>query len=523
MNWLEKNTKPITVGMIVLEGSLIMVIELLVGKYIEAYFGTMLTAWTTTLGLTLLGVSIGYYLGGRYSVYAKAVSFLSIPFLGASIALLFAILLLPYSVKLLAATENLHLSLIITGTIGLVFPLVFLGAIPPIIIQLITKNEAQSGESTGIVYSISAITGVFSTLITGFYIIENFGIFYPLVFTSVLLFIIGSFLFLLRAKRSTIISLSIAYFIGLAFIVNNRLELQPINANSTIVHQEEGMLGQVKITDFPLDQNNTAFHRVLNINNIPQSIVIGGDQAATSAYKYVHLVSSILTSHPKGSNILLCGLAAGSLVSELNRLGMNVEVVDIDPRMKTIAEDYFNIDSSTYKFTEDDARHFIMATDKKYDVIIIDISASESQPTYLYTIESFKKIHETLNENGTLIVNFQSTFSESPMNAGNLIFQTIHHADFSVKGIVINKEIKDDIIYIGKKGSPFSFEDIDYNRMNICCIQNQFVQDYIMKKVFVRPKIISPPVYLCDDKPLLESLKNQTLVKNRTKSAKTYK
>ena len=76
-----------------------------------------------------------------------------------------------------------------------------------------------------------------------------------------------------------------------------------------------------------------------------------------------------------------------------------------DPlRAKYIAENFFGVQPSSYSFLEADGRRYLNATDKKFDLIILDVSNAEQQPYHLFTKESFQKISDRLNEKGILII-----------------------------------------------------------------------------------------------------------------------
>lgn len=514
-----KNLRRLGLLLTIVEGCCVMAIELLLGKNMESLFGTMFSAWTATLGVTLLGLSLGYFYGGKWSTQLKDKEDIANSFLLAASGLLVGYWFIPFGPLLVQRLDTLYIPLIITASAALIPSLFFLGTIPPLVIRLITTDEADAGSSTGFIYSVSAISGVFATLFTGFFIIPYFGIHYPVISIAVILLLVG---FYLSAWKNSISRLVL--FLGtLALSIFFRTDLNLAKNYEYKLYEEEGLMGQLRVVDQEIDSSAFKFLRLLLVNNITQSIIAGGDQSTTSIYKYVHIISSIMAGRPSESEVLLCGLAGGSLVSELTHLGNKIDVVDIDRRMHEVATEFFYLDESSYNFYEDDARHYIMRTSKKYDVVIIDISASESQPTYLYTLENFTRIKEVLKEDGLLIVNFQSPFEETSTNPGNLIYQTLHHAGYTSKAIAFQKDIMDDIIYIASPtDKAFDLKDIDYNRMNSCCLNNTYVQNYLLVDSFLQPSIIKPSIFLTDDKPVLEILKNDMLVNSRKNLIKEF-
>ena len=119
------------------------------------------------------------------------------------------------------------------------------------------------------------------------------------------------------------------------------------------------------------------------------------------------MVSTICSSKPAGSDVLLLGFGGGSVANELTRLDLKVDAVEIDKRMYQIAKDYFKFNPKNTNFIVDDARHYLKTAKKKYDVIIFDMIKGEVQPPYALTRESFSEGLKLLKPGGQLLVNFQ--------------------------------------------------------------------------------------------------------------------
>lgn len=152
-----------------------MTIEILSAKIIAPYFGNSIYVWAAVLATTLLGLALGYYIGGNLSSKnnpKKALFIFSI-----SSALL--CLTLPFSSPfILSNTLSLGLQLgTIIAALLLMFPIIFcFGTVSPLIIKLTAKNYENSGKSASITYTISTIGGVLFAIITGLYFITKFGI-----------------------------------------------------------------------------------------------------------------------------------------------------------------------------------------------------------------------------------------------------------------------------------------------------------------------------------------------------------
>lgn len=93
----------------------------------------------------------------------------------------------------------------------------------------------------------------------------------------------------------------------------------------------------------------------------------------------------------------------------------NIDVVDIDPDLKEIAEKYFFEEKLNNKIKSfvSPARFFInnkIKEGKKYDFILVDVYSSWSIPLQLWTYEFYKDINSILKEDGE--VNFNLILSK---------------------------------------------------------------------------------------------------------------
>lgn len=108
-------------------------------------------------------------------------------------------------------------------------------------------------------------------------------------------------------------------------------------------------------------------------------------------------------------NILVLGVAAGSviktLVDEINFKG-KITGVEIDEAIIEIAKEYFKL--NTYQNLEiviDDAFEFVLKTNDKYDLIIIDIFQDTTMPNFLFEDFFIDRINFLLNINGFILFN----------------------------------------------------------------------------------------------------------------------
>jgi spermidine synthase len=494
-----------------IEGAFVVSIELLGGKMLSPIFGSSLYIWTSVIGVTLFSLTVGYFLGG---VLSKKNSYRQLYFLF-SLAGIFA-LLMPL-IRKIFFIQFLDMSLftgcIVMSLTLLMIPLVCLGATSPVLIQLYLSDIRSAGKIAGRIYAISSLGGILNTFLLGFIIIPFFGIQIPLL-VSCLVIMLATLIIPGRKLRTTVLFFAGFFLISTQMILN--LFEKKDSAAFKDIYESEGIMGQLKVVDFVSESG--ALNRALLNNNSAQSIITKTNVTAISQYNYVHFISSISTLKPEGSSVLLLGMAGGSLVYEMQNQKLNVDVVDIDERMFYIAEHYFYFQKNSTNLFVDDARHFIRTAKKKYDIVVIDISSSEVQPSYLYTVECFREIKKALAPDGLFLINFQGVLQgKSNLAVATWsVYNTIKAAGFTPYYYAFSTNRTDDIQFVSSP-NVINIAAMDSSRINLCCTQNKYVLD-VLKNDSLKSSMSQcevKPLLLTDDKPQLERLKFETVVNSR--------
>ena len=165
------------------EGGAVMAVELVGAKLVGPFYGNSLYVWAAVLGLTLGGLTAGYFLGGLISrkypckrtlyavVLASAVLVALMPSIGAAV---------------MEATLNLELRVGITlSCLAFLFPpLLCFGMVSPLIIRLVTTHDGAIGRAAGTVYAVSTVGGILATYVIAFHAIPEFGMYESLLATA---------------------------------------------------------------------------------------------------------------------------------------------------------------------------------------------------------------------------------------------------------------------------------------------------------------------------------------------------
>ncbi|MBI2257831.1 MAG: spermidine synthase [Flavobacteriia bacterium] len=493
-----------------IEGAIVIAVEILGSKMIQPFIGNSLFIWTVVIGTTIIFLTIGYYLGGIYSKKENLIPKLAIVL---SLATFFIILMPILTFKLFDVflNDSILLNGILMTSLLIGPALICLGITSPIIIQLLTKEVESSGEIAGKVYAISSFGGILMTLILGFFLLEFWGIVKSIMLFSILLSIISLFIF--RNSLQYIIFVSAIFLELVVYSLHHNLVWE--KRNFKLQYMSEGLMGQLKIYDeyFPLEQLE---YRFLLINGIHQTIIVNNN-VNVSTWNYVHRISRIC-SKKRGGNALLLGLGGGSIASELNKLKIKSDLVDIDKRMFEISKDYFYFNDSISKFYYDDARHFVNINQKKYDLVILDVANGENQPSNLFTIEGFGKIKKLLKRDGLIILNFQEFQKGYKISAHHSICNTLLELGFTIQYHKSEDKLAD-IITVASMMKQ-DLKNISISQLSSSYPYLGIVQELIQEPFVEVNKPFMDGVVLIDDKPMLDILNAKTILEWRLKAIK---
>lgn len=408
------------------EGAAVMAVELGGAKLIAPFYGTSLYVWSSVLAVTLGGLTLGYYFGGRATTRFQSERLLLIELLVAASWML----LMPFvALYFMPETQDLGVRLgsLLSSVFILMPALICMGMVSPTIIQLSNKNIDDAGKTAGTVYAISTVGGIFMTLLLGFYALPELGIRLSLWLSALPLL---AFVFVLlphaRVKNGFVFLFLGA--LGLFTLTTIRNYEKP-SADFSFLYKSEGILGQIAVLENPIDEKTT--YRHLFINHIAQTYVNIND-LSVSKWKYPHRFSAIASIKPPNSKVLMIGLGGGSIAQEFIKLGFDVEAVELDKRIPIVAKKYFDLQLDESKIHVDDGRHFIKQTKKKYDIIFIDVINGESQPHHMFTKEAIGNLKQIMTKDAILMINLQGYLVGKKGQGTRSVYKTLVNAGLDV-------------------------------------------------------------------------------------------
>lgn len=372
-------------------GFVIMALEFICFRLLASTFGGFIFY---ILGLILstlmIALVIGYFLGGYLGDKKPDDTILFILILIANIYLIIMYFLHNSLLQFLKKSGYIFgpifASLLIFG-----IPMLLLSTASPFIIKLVSKRN-KLGMSAGKVFGISTFGSIMGTLVTSFIFIPIFGPVVSLyICTSIL-----TILTIIGLVRHSSLSILIILLLVYPYFYSPQAE-------KNLIYHTQSPYNDIKI----YQRGN---YYILTLNKYSQSLIKDNWQTDSSTIMpdvFGMLNIGGMIFNPEKTLIL--GMGGGSSVIDyLKYFDTDIDVVEIDSKLIDIAFEYFSIPKNHpgLNFYAQDARPYLALTNKKYDLIELDVyDRGTFIPFYVATVEFFQLSYNTLNPEGILLVN----------------------------------------------------------------------------------------------------------------------
>ena len=157
-----------------IEGGSLMSFEILSSKLYTPYLGSSIYVWTAILTVTLIGLAIGYRLGGKYAENGARKKVLQALAAAAILVGLSSFLSKPVLEAMLSMDVK---TASLFGGMAIIFlPVLAMGMVSPLIVGLLTSNGTRLSMASGLVYGIGTLGGILLLLLTTFFLIPTIGV-----------------------------------------------------------------------------------------------------------------------------------------------------------------------------------------------------------------------------------------------------------------------------------------------------------------------------------------------------------
>lgn len=383
--------------------------ELTASRLFAPFFGTSTIIWSVLIGLILVYLSVGYWIGGRWAdrspQMATLVPIVSIAALLVGLIPLIAAPVLRLSVEGFAQFDAGLLGGSFFGVLLLfTVPMILLGTISPFAIRLAVEDVTHAGRAAGQLYALSTLGSFVGSLLPSLWLLPAFGTRWTFWLLALALLAATAVAALLTARRALLWPL-VAF--GAVLAVALWGQGQPIKPGAGLIYEGESLYHYIRVVE---ENGVTALE--LNEGQGTHSIYQPGQALTGSVWDY-YLLAPLITPPPVDPlaaelRWAIIGVAAGSTPRAIQGVYGDDPVVgvEIDGEIIAVARRYFALDAlRNLDVVVDDGRTWLDRSEASFDVIGIDAYRQPYIPFHLTTVEFFTAARDHLTPNGVVAIN----------------------------------------------------------------------------------------------------------------------
>jgi len=384
--------------------------ELAAARLIGNVFGTSNIVWASIIGLILLYLTLGYFLGGRWADANPTPAALYRALAWGA----FTLGLVPYIAgpvlrSAASAFEGLQVGILGASFIAVLIlfsvPVTLLGTISPFAIRLSVDDTARAGQVSGQIYAISTLGSFIGTFLPTLVTIPAIGTKNTfLVFSLLLLFValagLGKFASRLDMFRymwmPVIIALAAALSAGGSLKSSAGQIYETESAYNYIQVQEQAGFTLLRLNE------GQGVHSIYH----PDTLQYNGpwDQFLVSPFFYENRKPSDV------QRVAIVGLAAGTTTRQMTAVYGEIPIdgFEIDPKIVEVGQKYFGMTMPNLNIHIGDGRLGLEQSPYKYDIIAVDAYRPPYIPPHMTTQEFFQIVASHLADDGVLTINTAS-------------------------------------------------------------------------------------------------------------------
>ena len=388
--------------------------EIAAVRLLAPYFGASTVVWANTIGIVLVALSVGYWLGGRLADRHPNMRSLCLTALVAALLLaavpFVADPLLDVAVDALdEISAGAFLGSLVAVLVLVAIPVLLLGTVSPWAIRLAVHSVEEAGTVAGRLYALSTAGSLVGTLLSALVLIPLVGTrrtFLIFAFAIAVVSVLG----LRPLRRWALAPAAIAALIALPV---GTLKAGTENGGR-VIHEAETEYQYARVIEYDDGTRSLELNEGQAQHSICEAECDAGPRGPREPASVLtgdvwdgHLVDGFAARSEPPRRVAILGNAAGTTSRAYEEFfpETRVDGVEIDSELSEIGRSYFDMNNPRLHLYHEDARPFLRRIDARYDVISVDAYRQPYIPFYLTTVEFFETVRDRLAPEGVLIVN----------------------------------------------------------------------------------------------------------------------
>ncbi len=377
--------------------------EIAAARLMAPWFGASTIVWANTIAIVLVSLSVGYALGGRLADRDPRPSGLALIVLTASVLLAIVPFVSGPFLRLAArAVDQLSAAVFVGSLVGvgvlIAIPLLLIGMVSPYALRLAVDTLDTAGRTAGRLYAISTVGSLVGTFLAALLLI-------PFVGTR-RTFLIFAGAMALAAVPQLARGRALAAVVPVAILSLVALPTGTIKpagtAGDRVIWEAETDYQYARVVQAPDGERTLELDEGYAVHSVYRP-----DRWLTGNYWDEMLALSLAGAHSPPRSVAILGDAAGTSARQLGHYfpQTRIDAVELDGELTKVGREYFDLGGPNLHTHTADARPWLSATTRRFDVIMVDAYRQPYVPFYLTTAEFFALVRDRLEPGGLVIVN----------------------------------------------------------------------------------------------------------------------
>jgi predicted membrane-bound spermidine synthase len=389
-------------------GMTTLAVEFTASRLLGNYFGTSNLVWASIIGLILIYLTLGYFIGGAWADRSPEFRtfFRILLWAGFSIGLIPLISrpILKFSAQ---AFDQLQFGVLVGSFVAVMIlfsiPITLLGTASPFAIRLGIKDASEAGGLSGRIYATSTLGSFIGTFLPILVLIPTIGTYRTFLVFSLLLVVISMYgLWITVGRRSALIYV----WMPIILLILMFFGVRGFDKSSRgLIYETESAYNYIQVQEvdgyrFLRLNEGQGVHSIWH----PTELFYAGPWEQVLAGPFFNPPGV----DPSGiKEMAIIGLAAGTTARQAAAVFPNIHIdgFEIDPKIIEVGNQSLGMDIPQLTAYAEDGRMGLANRKKLYQVISVDAYRPPYIPPHLTTHEFFQTVSDHLTPDGVMVIN----------------------------------------------------------------------------------------------------------------------
>lgn len=421
-------------------GMTTLAVEISASRLLGSVFGTSNIVWANIIGLILIYLTAGYFIGGRIADrWPTPLMFYTLLTWAAFFSGLIPLIARPILRLAAEAVQNFDAAVTVGSFLSVLvlfaLPVTLLGFISPFALRLALTTVTDSGRTAGQMYAISTLGSIIGNFTPVLWLIPQIGTIRTFLVFAALLMLLGLTGVAVQDRRAALRLLWMPFLLAILAFVALRGPLRPPPSGMSLLYEDESAYNLIQVVQDEEGYRYLLLNEGQGIHSQwhPTEVYFQRTWGFFLAAPYFNAP----TFGPEGvQRIAIIGLAAGTIARQHQAVypGLPMDGIEIDPGIVEAGRRYMGMTMPNLNVIVADGRFGLSRLGDGYTMIAVDAYRVPYVPWHLTTVEFFREVRDHLASDGVLAINVGRTHSDRRLVQAMTrtlldVFPTVHTLD----------------------------------------------------------------------------------------------